>query len=158
MKGSAVNRSFGGGRTQVLNLSRCPQPRRGAENAMWISRNYRQSTIREVWGRSVRTVLFQASEEFSPGLLPGRFRAGIGSRAHLAASWSRSPRLRLRRMTGASDALEQIVQAGGQRLHIRGLHRGEQGDPQLVAPQLAVRLGVDDPVRAQRRRERQSVH
>ena len=45
----------------------------------------------------------------------------------------------------------------GQRLHVGGLDRGEHADPQLVAPELAVGLDVDDAVRAQRRRDRGGV-
>ena len=37
-----------------------------------------------------------------------------------------------------------------ERLHVRGLDRDEGGDAQLVASELAVRIGVDDAVGAQR--------
>ena len=43
-------------------------------------------------------------------------------------------------------------------LHVVGVGRREHRDPELVAPELAVRLDVDDPVRAQRRRECGGVH
>ena len=49
------------------------------------------------------------------------------------------------------------VDARGQRAHVVRLDRREHRDPQLVAPELAVRLDVDDPVRAQRRGERRGV-
>ncbi len=52
-----------------------------------------------------------------------------------------------------ADPLDDPVDAGGQRLHVGGLDGGEHADPQLVAPELAVGLDVDDAVRAQRRRD-----
>ena len=64
-----------------------------------------------------------------------------------------------RRLRGAHrpSPLEDPVDAGGQRLDVGGLDRGEHADPQLVAPELAVGLDVDDAVCAQRRRERGRV-
>ena len=53
--------------------------------------------------------------------------------------------------------LDHPVDAGGERLDVGGLDRREHPDPQLVAPELAVGLGVDDPVRAQGRGERRGV-
>ncbi len=49
------------------------------------------------------------------------------------------------------------VNTSGERLHVGGVDRREHPDPQLVAPQLAVGLDVDDPVGAQRRRNRGGV-
>ncbi len=43
-------------------------------------------------------------------------------------------------------------------LHVAGVGRREHPDPQLVAPELAIRLDVDDPVGAQRRGEVGRVH
>jgi hypothetical protein len=57
----------------------------------------------------------------------------------------------------AHAPLQDVVDAGGQRLHVGRVGRGEHRDPQLVAPELAVGLDVDDPVGAQRRRERGGV-
>src|SRR6266536_5092008 len=62
------------------------------------------------------------------------------------------------RPPGLLQALDDVVDAGGQRLQVDGDHRGEHADPQLVAAQLAVRLRVHDPVRPQHRRERRGVH
>ena len=49
--------------------------------------------------------------------------------------------------------LDHPVDAGGERLDVGGLDRREHPDPQLVAAQLAIGLGVDDPVLAQDRGE-----
>src|SRR3954451_681322 len=48
-----------------------------------------------------------------------------------------------------SDALDHVVDAGGQRRDVVGVDGREHADPQLVAAQLAVGLGVDDAVRAE---------
>ena len=59
------------------------------------------------------------------------------------------PRLRQRRPDGephAVIALDDDVDAAGERGDVVGLDGGEEGDPQLVAAQLAVALGVDDAV------------
>ena len=53
--------------------------------------------------------------------------------------------------------LDHPVDAGGERLDVGGLDRREHPDPQLVAPELAVRLGVDDAVGAKRRGDRGGV-
>ena len=46
--------------------------------------------------------------------------------------------------------VDDPVDAGGERLHVGEVDRREEPDAQLVAPQLAIGLGVDDPVGAQR--------
>ena len=48
-----------------------------------------------------------------------------------------------------ASTLQQVVDAGGQRAHVVGFDRREHRDAQLVAPELAIGLDVDDPVRAQ---------
>src|SRR6266545_3081033 len=80
---------------------------------------------------------------------PGLLR---GCRACYAAAGAAT------RLPGLLQALDDVVDAGGQRLHVGRVHRGEHADPQLVAAQLAVRLRVHDPVRPQHRRERRGVH
>ena len=50
-----------------------------------------------------------------------------------------------------------MVDARGQRLDVVGLDGREHRDPQLVAAELAVGLGVDDPVGAQHLRDRRGV-
>src|SRR6478609_8879828 len=51
-----------------------------------------------------------------------------------------------------SEPFHHPVDAFRQRRHIVGFDGGEHGDPQLVAAELAVRLGVDDAVSPQRLR------
>src|SRR5690606_12282326 len=51
----------------------------------------------------------------------------------------------------AAQALDHVVDAGGQRLDVRGVDRRVERDAELVAAQLAVALGVDDEVVAQHR-------
>ena len=48
----------------------------------------------------------------------------------------------------AAEALDDEVDGCGERRDVVGLDRGEQRDAQLVAAELAVRLDVDDAVRA----------
>ena len=50
-----------------------------------------------------------------------------------------------------SEVVDDVVDAGGQRLDVGGVDSGVHRDPQLVAPELAVGLGVHDAVRPQRR-------
>ena len=62
-----------------------------------------------------------------------------------------------------SPAITQLlsddpVDARGQRADVLALDRREHPDAQLVAPELAVRLDVDDAVGAQRRGDRGGVH
>src|SRR5690348_2133293 len=55
----------------------------------------------------------------------------------------------LARGADAVGVVDDPVDALGQRLDVIRLHGGEHPDPQLVAAELAVGLGVDDPVGAQ---------
>src|SRR6201986_2431082 len=63
----------------------------------------------------------------------------------------------LARGADAVDVLDHPVDAPGQRLDVVRLDRREHPDPQLVAAELAVGLGVDDPVGAQRLGDRRRV-
>ena len=59
-----------------------------------------------------------------------------------------------------SEVVDHVVDAGGERLDVGRVDRGVHRDPQLVAAELAVGLGVDDPVGAQglrRSRRRRST-
>ena len=70
------------------------------------------------------------------------------------------PRLGQRRPDGephAASRLDDEVDAPGEGGDVVGLDGGEQGDPELVAAQLAVALGVDDPVVAEHRRHHVGV-
>lgn len=49
-----------------------------------------------------------------------------------------------------SQVLDDVIDARGERGHVRRLHRGEHADAQLVAPELAVSGRVYDAVLAQR--------
>ena len=71
-------------------------------------------------------------------------RAGDRSRR------GRSPRRPDTRVALPPTPLHDAVDAGGQRPHVVGLDRREHPDAQLVAPELAVGLDVDDAVGAQR--------
>ncbi len=48
----------------------------------------------------------------------------------------------------SAEPLDHVVDAAGQCFDVLGLDRGEHRDPQLVTAEPAVRLGVDDAVRA----------
>src|SRR6266702_3976633 len=87
-----------------------------------------------------------------PASSPSPATADAGCRVCYAAAGAAT------RLRGLLQALDDVVDAGGQRLHVGRVHRGEHADPQLVAAQLAVRLRVHDPVRPQHRRERRGVH
>src|ERR1700743_3086675 len=63
----------------------------------------------------------------------------------------------LARGADAVGVLDHEVDAPGQRLDVVRLDRGEHADPQLVAAELAVGLGVDDAVRAQGLGDRRRV-
>jgi predicted metal-dependent phosphotriesterase family hydrolase len=54
-------------------------------------------------------------------------------------------------LDGVLDALDELA-------HVVGLDRDERRDAQLVAAELAVRLGVDDVVGAQARRHGRGIH
>src|SRR5579863_4325427 len=54
---------------------------------------------------------------------------------------------------GPYDVVDTAAQAG----HVIGLDRGEHGDSELVAAELPVRLGVDDPVRPQHLRNHRGI-
>src|SRR4051812_47546228 len=65
-------------------------------------------------------------------------------------SAARTQRSRASSVMAALQALDDVVDAGGERLDVLRLDGGEHGDAQLVAAELAVGLDVDDPVGAQR--------
>ena len=55
------------------------------------------------------------------------------------------------------DVLQDVVDAARQRRDVARRGRREHRDAELVAAELAVRLDVDDPIGAQRRRERSGI-
>ncbi len=79
--------------------------------------------------------------------------SATSTRGRVPSGWVPSPPARWR----SQPALQHPVDAGGQRPHVGRVGGGEHRDPQLVAPELAVRLDVDDPVGAQRRRQIRGV-
>src|SRR5262245_29992498 len=58
---------------------------------------------------------------------------------------------------GQAQALHDPVDGAGEDLEVAGLDRREHGDPELVAAELAIGLGVHDPVGAQRLGDRRGV-
>src|SRR3954447_1750098 len=58
----------------------------------------------------------------------------------------RHPAGALRRSSASRLMFDDIIDARRQRLDVARLDRREHADPQLVAAELAVGLGVDDPV------------
>src|SRR3984957_3786561 len=59
---------------------------------------------------------------------------------------TRHGRRRLGSSRSGGEGAHHMVDAGTQRRDVVWLDRREHGDPQLVAPELAIRLGVHDPV------------
>ena len=84
-------------------------------------------------------------------LLPQQLDAGVGD-----LLLDEDLRLLAHRLTSSAFSRAQSMQAVRASTSA-GIDRREHADPQLVAPQLAVGLGVDDAVRAQRRREGRGV-
>lgn len=50
------------------------------------------------------------------------------------------------RRSGSAERRDDVVDRSREALDVGGCDRRERGDAQLIAPELAVRLGVDDPV------------
>ncbi|MFX6201692.1 hypothetical protein ABTF50_20040, partial [Acinetobacter baumannii] len=58
---------------------------------------------------------------------------------------------------GLRQALDRVVDRADEASDVFRLDRDERRDAQLVAAELAIRLGVDDAVRAQTLRDRRSI-